>query len=104
MAVWKLLLCDPEASWTPSEREAAEIAAGRPSRPSWAKHRNLLVEWEALETALRAAVNTAGNMSEYRERYAAGDWWWLSTTGATVAAGPDDSMTCKRARKEGLIE
>lgn len=53
---------------------------------------------------LRAAVDTAGNMTAYRERYAQGKWWWLSTATDTVPAGPDDTMTCKRAREEGSID
>lgn len=104
MQVWKLLLCDPKGSWTPCEREAAELAEGRTSRTNWAKYRNLVVRWEALQTVLQAAVDTAGNMSAYREAYAAGQWWWLSTATATMPAGPDDTQTCKRAREQGIID
>ena len=68
------------------------------------RRRLLPRRWEALETALRAVVDTAGNMALYRQRYAAGGAWWLSAANATVPAGPDDAQTCRRARKRGLID
>lgn len=62
------------------------------------KHR-----WDALRTALEAAVDTGGDMPRYRQRWADGDWWWLTTADATVPAGTDIYMNCRKAEEQGLI-
>ena len=59
--------------------------------------------WEALETALRAVVDTGGDMKAYGQRWNEGSWWWLSTRSQTVPAGPNQRQTCSKARKQGLI-
>ncbi len=51
--------------------------------------------WPAIETALRAAVDTAGDMAAYRHRFERGRWWWLSTANSTVPAGRDLRQTCQ---------
>jgi hypothetical protein len=45
---WVLMGCDPTA-WQPSPAEAA----GKGSPKGWAKNRNMVLRWEALEAALR---------------------------------------------------
>ena len=60
--------------------------------------------WEALETAFKAVVDTAGDMKAYGHRWEEGNWWWLSTKNQTVPAGPNLRQTCSRARNQGLIE
>lgn len=102
---WKVLLCDEEGSWTAGEIETRERGVeAKPFNPILhTKFRNLRVRWEALETALRAAVDAGGDMDAYRRRWDAGDWWWLSTANATVPAGPDLRQTCGSARAAGLI-
>ena len=59
--------------------------------------------WEALDTALREIVETGGDMAAYRQRWADGRWWWLSSGNQTVYAGPRLSQSCKKARQVGLI-
>lgn len=62
-----------------------------------------LRRWEALETALRAVVDTAGDMAQYKKRWEEGRWWWMSTADQIVPGGPSWYQTCKKAREEGLI-
>lgn len=111
LAVWKLLSCDPQGSWTPGKKEAAALKEaeeqGKAATPDadWPKHRNLIVRWEALEVALQAAVDTAGDMRAYRRRYEDGTWWWLATATETVSAGPAmRQTTCSKARAAGVID
>lgn len=59
--------------------------------------------WEAVDTALRAIVDTAGDMANYRRRYEKGRWWWLSAANSTVYAGRNLRMTCQKAQAEGRI-
>ena len=40
---WKLLLCDPKGSWTPSLLEQEERRQGVADNPNWPKLRNLVV-------------------------------------------------------------
>ncbi|KAL4443685.1 hypothetical protein ABPG75_011422 [Micractinium tetrahymenae] len=99
---WKLLLCAPD-SWRPGLREAKALAAGKPVASDASKWRDLVVRWEAIETALGAILETAGNMAAYRRRFHQGRWWWLSAANSTVYAGPDLHQTCQKAQAAGRI-
>jgi hypothetical protein len=44
---WVPMGCDPQA-WRPSPEETA----GEGDKGSWAKNRNMVLRWEALDTAL----------------------------------------------------
>lgn len=103
---WKLLTCDPQEgrSWTPGEMELERRAAGLPPDTNLGpKYRNFIVRWEGLDTALRAIVDTAGDMDAYRRRWQDGTWWWLTTHNETVPAGPSWYGTCRKARAAGMI-
>lgn len=103
---WKLFTCDPQEgrSWTPGAMELERRAAGLQPDPNMGpKYRNLIVRWEGLDTALRAIVDTAGDMDEYRRRWEEGTWWWLTTHNETVPAGASWYGTCRRAREAGMI-
>ncbi|KAL4447222.1 hypothetical protein ABPG77_007255 [Micractinium sp. CCAP 211/92] len=99
---WKLLLCAPD-SWRPGTREAKAMRQGKPVARDAPKWRDLVVRWPAIETALRAAVDTAGDMAAYRHRFERGRWMWLSTANSTVPAGRDLRQTCQKAQAEGRI-
>jgi len=100
---YKLLLCDTALS-TPGLRESIALKEGTPLRKDAPKNRNLIVPWQALRVALEAAVDTAGDMGAYRQRWVDGTWWWLATAdNATVPGGPSFYNTCVKARQQGLI-
>lgn len=106
MQWWKLLTCDPREgrSWTAGAVEAAARAAGAPPDHNlWPKYRNLIVRWEGLDAALRAIVDTGGDMEAYRRRWQDGTWWWLTTESEVVPAGPSWYGTCRRAHEAGMI-
>lgn len=52
------------------------------------RHRRRLCarRWEALQTALEAAVDTAGDMGAYRRRIEEGTWWWITSATDVVPA------------------
>jgi len=48
-----------------------------------------LRRWEALEHVLQTAIEVAGDMSDYRQRWKEGRWWWwLGAGGRLQQAGP----------------
>jgi hypothetical protein len=64
-----------------------------------------LSRWQSLRTVLEAVVETGGDMLQYRQRWAAGRWWWLSGANqAAVYGGPQREMTCTKALREGLVD
>ncbi|KAI3428186.1 hypothetical protein D9Q98_006566 [Chlorella vulgaris] len=89
---WLISVCDPQA-WTPGTSEAA--GEGHPAMHS--KFRNLVVRWQALQTVLEAVVDANGNMTDYRQRWAAGRWWWFMGSGGsmkTAGRGRRTKMRC----------
>lgn len=54
---WVLMGCDP-AAWRPSPMEAA----ARGEESNWAKNRNMVLRWEALEMALQQVGGGRGDV------------------------------------------
>lgn len=52
---------------------------------------------------LQEIVGVGGDMAAYRRLWEEGRWWWLSGAAQTVPAGPNLDMTCRLARKVGLL-
>jgi hypothetical protein len=97
---WVLSVCDP-AAFTPGQDEAA----GRGNPAGYAKERNIVLRWDALDAMLQKVAEAGGNAVHYRRRtWPDGQWWWWLLPGPKlhlVPAGPQrpggprwTKMTC----------
>ena len=101
---WVLALCDPALS-TPGVAEA--VGAG--TSGYWAKNRNVLLPWPALQHALAAAVAAGGDAAAYRQQARkAGRWhWWVLPGGELREIGPEspqERFRHKRCPVRGAAE
>lgn len=74
--------CDPEAS-KPSPAEAA----GTGAKANYVKNRNMVLRWEALDTALQQVAEAGGDMQRYWELWRKGEWWWHVRSSSIVHGG-----------------
>lgn len=84
---WVLSVCDP-AAFTPGKDEAA----GRGNPAGYAKERNIVLRWDALDAMLQKVADADGDAERYRNRtWPDGQWWWWLLPGQQLrlaAAGP----------------